>query len=1032
MITINFTKEGGTKVVNYRMTCDTRPTFSVSNDATSWLKITNVNLENKKITVSAKTNDTSERTGYVIATIGTLPCNEKKLQVTQAAGGGGGGCDCTNVSYSTTSLSWPNGGTTPMSVTITPPNGCTISELDADFSGSGDDYFTTAKTTNQITVTPKNGITSNLVTDTLTISFKLTGNAQPCTKAISVSWKKATPVTCDCSSAPTLTYNGQTLQEPLTWDNNDTNTRRVDLSLGNCTINTIQARIKEETLREYFGITGSTLGAESSIVLGPHDTHTPSEDINATVQYRYKVNNTTDCTDWREFAIKWKGTPSSNFAVEWDANNQLLTTGEVRRRAASWSSNDPMFDVDEISINTPEWITAEVEESTTTPKTGYVYLTYGYTPVSRMTTVGATYRRAQAEGEDGGQKDLNQNGELYQDGLYFKITNNTLEPCGGSEYKIGEYCFDVLKPKDNPSDPDEYYFNYVENTSFTCTTKPDWVSHVTFGIPDTNTRKGNIYATYSRNPSSTESRTWNNITITYSGYQDVSPVGSTTMTQGAVTASVGVCGESVNPGTAPTTCSEANFYHWDNPYVPGDLSYYYLEHDVSAYEQTYILRTAADFNEYITRENGTKIPISTIENSMWEDVRVEIWDVVPDIVHNSACGLHHVEVQPGDSFATIKERHTSGNSQSTCACPCYFNGWNPNNGAYEIYGTKETALIAVYENGNLKTSETDEEAYSNFWLKAKYDGRNDYNEELDCREIQFEIKRNTFDGAFDRCAMIKVYPKINGEYCTADCQDCERTARCQNNRNCCLTDMVVQESVNCSDVNEYFDPNHAYFNTYITSDYNQPVNSMLYDYWWGPCNDCWNGGTLAEDCDSTTTPYINAVDIYDATMIDKCGESSTQTDTCHDNIYGDYKIGDYLGTIYADGIYDDTDGRFQFTGDDCIRFDEDEHITGITIESKYDSDNEQYRGHIQLIATPYAPTGEIKKYGDPNRYRVRILVPYHKGVNYSTGNSGCFFTKNEKFWLYYGPESLNRYGWDGLTNGEFCVLRQDGLNKGNV
>jgi hypothetical protein len=220
--------------------------------------------------------------------------------------GGGGGCNCTNVSYSTTSLSWPNGETTPQSVTITPPNGCTISELGADFSGRGDEYFTTAKTTNQITVTPRNGITSSLVTDTLTISFKLTGNAQSCTKPISVSWKKATPVTCDCSSAPTLTYNGQTLQEPLTWDNDDTNTRQVNLSLGNCAINNIQARIKEERLREYFGITGSPLGAESSIVLGPNGTHTPSEDINATVEYKYKVDNTIDCTDWREFAIKWK------------------------------------------------------------------------------------------------------------------------------------------------------------------------------------------------------------------------------------------------------------------------------------------------------------------------------------------------------------------------------------------------------------------------------------------------------------------------------------------------------------------------------------------------------------------------------------------------------------------------------------------------------------------------------------------------------------------------------------------------------
>ena len=276
--------------------------------------------------------------------------------------------------------------------------------------------------------------------------------------------------------------------------------------------------------------------------------------------------------------------------------------------------------------------------------------------------------------------------------------------------------------------------------------------------------------------------------------------------------------------------------------------------------------------------------------------------------------------------------------------------------------------------------------------------------------------------------MIKVYPKINGVYCTADCQDCERTARCQNNRNCCLTDMVVQESVNCSDTNEYFDPNHAYFSRYITSKRNESITSqMLYDYWWGPCNDCWENSQLAEDCGAGTTPYINAVDVYDATMIDYCDDGqSAKTDTCSTNISGGYLIGDYLGTVYADGIYDGTDGRRQLSDDSAI--------TDISITSKWDSDDNQYRGYITFSANAYAPSGKIYKYGDPNRYRVRILVPYHKGVDYSTGNSGCFFTKNEKFWLYYGPESINHpsggtYEWKGLTNGEFCVLRQDGLQE---
>lgn len=84
MATVKFGSEGGTKDVKYKMNCDKTLDFLVSEGATSWLKITNVNLENKKITVSAKTNDTSERTGYIIPKIGdNEPCNEKKLEVKQ-------------------------------------------------------------------------------------------------------------------------------------------------------------------------------------------------------------------------------------------------------------------------------------------------------------------------------------------------------------------------------------------------------------------------------------------------------------------------------------------------------------------------------------------------------------------------------------------------------------------------------------------------------------------------------------------------------------------------------------------------------------------------------------------------------------------------------------------------------------------------------------------------------------------------------------------------------------------------------------
>ena len=99
-----------------------------------------------------------------------VDCGTKEFDFTIPGSGGGGGCNCTNVSYSTTSLSWPNGGTTPQSVTITPPNGCTISELSGRLKNN--QYFTTAITSsNKISVTPNN-VSSGPYSDELYISFK--------------------------------------------------------------------------------------------------------------------------------------------------------------------------------------------------------------------------------------------------------------------------------------------------------------------------------------------------------------------------------------------------------------------------------------------------------------------------------------------------------------------------------------------------------------------------------------------------------------------------------------------------------------------------------------------------------------------------------------------------------------------------------------------------------------------------------------------------------------------------------------------
>lgn len=1100
MAEIRFPDIGGTKDAFYTLNCsNVTPTFEVSSDATSWLFIDRHEPSRNKLVLSANTNvsvsATPERTGYIIATVNGHTCDQKKLTVTQDAGGGGGSCQCTDVIYSDESFTWD--GTTGRNKTLelSLRQGimtCPVQDLNYSFKLSSNHFSGVVTSDYTLSVGLKGSAPSESqqFNDILVVSFNIGQPSEkiPCTKEIPLSW---TNPTCDCSSAPTLTYNGQTLQEPLTWDNDDTNTRRVDLSLGNCTINNIRARIKEETLREYFGITGSTLGAESSIVLGPHDTHTPSEDINATVQYQYKVNNTTDCTDWREFAIKWKGaqqptcdcngvayskeslhwdsgtdpqeviitppagceisdldwewlesgecflaekegtnklkvTPiasvtcadklnisfklnnnticndkeirvtfgqsTNRSAVVWNENTTLNSAGSIRSLVGTFSSDDPLFDINELVVNTPDWITPEVEETSTGE--GNIYFTYGYTPISRLATAGVTYRRAAS---DNGQKDFPQEGDPYQTGLAFAITKAELNVCGGIEDKIGEYYY-----TDN--------FTYVQNTSFTCTTKPNWVSSVTFGIPDPSTKTGEIYATYGRN-SGSATRNWEGITITYSGYQDVMPRGETTMSQDIVTASVGACGDAVNPGTAPTTCGEANFYHFDNPYVPGDLSYYYLEHNLSAYEQEYELGTSADFCQYIERDYGgytTRIPISAIEDPIWEDVRVEIYDVVPNIIHNSACGLHSVEVHSGETFATIKERHTSGNSKSTCACPCYFDGWNPNNGAYEINGYETTSEpLAVFENGELVTEETSE-AYDTFWIKVKdasHSIRECYGGGCKYRSIIFSVDGNTGAGAFDRCAIIKIYPNIGGKYCTEECQDCERTAKCYGNKNCCVTDMVVQESVNCANPEEYFNPNHAFSNNYIKSNWGEALtNQMIYDYWWGPCND--------------TEPYINAVDVYDALV----------TVTHDGNVRHTQTVGEYLGTVCANGVTPSSD-RTTFTSDACI--------SGISITSEYDSDDKLYRGCVRVTTHPYTPEG-IGEYDDDMRYRTRILVLYHSGVDYE----GWPFisevegtNRGEEYYDYYGPKRLNQkcYGkdctpsYDGIDNGIFCVIEQDGF-----
>lgn len=734
----------------------------------------------------------------------------------------------------------------------------------------------------------------------------------------------------------------------------------------------------------------SVSSTEPKITISAH-TYESTSSAERTGYIVAKIGNDT-CGGEKRLMVVQDGGGEQTTEILWNENTNLNPVGNVRSLVGTFSSNDPLFDINELVVNTPDWITPEVEETSTGE--GNIYFTYGYTPISRLATAGVTYRRAASHN---GQKDFPQEGDPYQTGLAFAITKAELNVCGGIEDKIGEYYY-----TDN--------FTYVQNTSFTCTTKPDWVSSVTFGIPDPSTKTGEIYATYSRNTETTE-RIWEGITITYSGYQDVMPNGTTTITQHVVDASVGACGDAANPGTPPQSCSEANFYHLDNPYVPGDLSYYYLEHDVTAYEQDYEIRTNADFCEYIVRSNGTRLPISTIEDPMWRDVRVEIYDVVPNIIHNSACGSHPIEVKASKTLEYLKEKHENGN------CPCH----TPHSGEYVIEGYNSSELVAVFENGKLVESA---DTYNDFWFKAveAYDdelrtwayGLNSikdcYNGGCKYRSVKFSIERNTFEGAFDRCAMVKIYPKINGVYCTEDCQDCERTAKCQNERNCCLTDMIVQESVDCTSYKTYFKigiDGHAYSPRYMQAKPGEGVNNRaLYEYCWGPCDD------KNED---ETAGYVDAVDIYEA-IITRSYDSG--------NIKHTTKIGDYLGTVYASGNDYSTYGRTQWTSEIEARAKGGTCITDVSFESKLE--NGQHRGYVYFSADGY--TNESSDPNDVNRYRGRILVPYHKGENYYSKKGSWKFVKGDEYDSWYGPVDV---GYNVLNgHGIFCVLEQDG--QGNV
>lgn len=212
MADLTFNENGGTQYVSYSLSCD--GTVAGTSDDTTWLtvNVTRTNSRSGKINVSAVANPNSQRRGVITLSVnGGQVCtqSDKKIYVTQAAGGSGGDCSGVNATSNPSSKSWNNSTSTAAFTLSTsnqscPPKITSVSITSGKFSAR-----TTSDTTFEVTPT---GDTSSYFNGTCKVYYTINNESKtPLTVPLSYtpggSGGDCSPnnVSCDTTS---LSWNG--------------------------------------------------------------------------------------------------------------------------------------------------------------------------------------------------------------------------------------------------------------------------------------------------------------------------------------------------------------------------------------------------------------------------------------------------------------------------------------------------------------------------------------------------------------------------------------------------------------------------------------------------------------------------------------------------------------------------------------------------------------------------------------------------------------------------------------------------------
>lgn len=627
------------------------------------------------------------------------------------------------------------------------------------------------------------------------------------------------------------------------------------------------------------------------------------------------------------------------------SQTQLDCSGE-NQIIGQYTTSSPSFSVSRMSATSS---IPGLSISFTEPNSsgeGNILASWGYTAQPVYGTIEVTYAGRRAGTSDVSQMPCD-NAQLS-----YKITNSQLNPCGRNSYdKIGEYYYEGC--------------TNVNTSSFSVVgTRPTWVEGLTFGEPvpsNANSGKGDIMITYTRNNTETPQRYWENVRFSYNGstLTKKDPDVDYYLKQEVA----GTCGEPSSE--KPTACTEVDFHHWHHPYA-SSFDYYYLEHTdglaLAASETEYILGTASSYD---------------ILDNMWEDVRVEIYNITPLIEHRSSHGTHYISTTvPGvqnPTFDQIKAAH-----EATCKYA--------HSGEYKVVGYSNSnlsdALIAVYEDGHIVSAETKDD-YDDFWFKAE-SGVNEviwtYHHDQQYRGIKFSVDQNIGSNTIERYVMVKVYPKIGNTYCMGKdtCTSCKSTATDWGGcvRNSCITDIIQQKFENCDADEEYVSKN-AYFQTNLLLGYddtegihyddgggvsNYSQGAAMYGYMFGVCDNYKSGVVNGQYMDS-----IMIVKLTEETTYRSSGDTDPDTQETYGN---ESKIISVIASVSL-GVngytgYSDSDVEHYVTVND-------DFVKGVNIAPTSSSDN---TGWIRVRTDKWNVTPSTTQ--ENQRYRYRGIVVYNR------------------------------------------------------